>query len=89
LILKGRGGFGDLDKGAKLIFESDQTGTDVFDLLFRPSLELGKRYFATIVVHGERASSRRINLTIDAASETDIKVYESGPAERKAPTEVC
>jgi hypothetical protein len=27
-------------------------------------------------VHGERASSRRINLIIDAASETDIRVYE-------------
>jgi hypothetical protein len=89
LILKGGGSFSDRHKGAKLIFESDQTGTDVFDLLFRPSLEFGKRYFATIVVHGERASSRRMNLTIDATSETDIRVYENGSAGRKAPTEAC
>jgi hypothetical protein len=89
LTLKGEGSFGDRHKGAKLIFESDQTGTSVFDLLFRPSLEFGKRYFATIVVHGERASSRRINLIIDATSETDIRVYENGLEGRKAPTEVC
>jgi hypothetical protein len=89
LALKGERDFGDHPRSPRLIFESDQTGTGVLDLLFRPSLEFGKRYFATIAAHGERASSRRINLVIDAVNATDIRVYENGPPRQKATTEAC
>jgi hypothetical protein len=90
LALKGEGsGLGREPRSARLIVESDQIGRSVFDLLSRPSVEFGMRYFATIAVHGEHASSRRINVVIDAESQTDVRVYENGPSGHKAQAGVC
>jgi hypothetical protein len=69
-----------------IVVESDQNRTGVealFDDL--PKLEFGKRYFATIAVHGRNANSRRINLIIDAISETKIVILENSSSNERAP----
>jgi hypothetical protein len=42
-----------------------------------PSLPIGERFSATIVAHGNNAGSRRLNLTIDTISETELHVATS------------
>jgi len=61
----------------ELKIRCDQEGTGTYSFLNRPALEIGKQYFATIVVHGKNANSRRMALTIDALSETNLHVTEA------------
>jgi len=71
-------GFGHEHKDKfQLTIRCDQEGTGTFSFLGRPSLGIGEQYFATIAVHGKNANSRRIALTIDALSATNIHVVRS------------
>jgi len=63
--------------GYRLAIRCDEEGTGSLSFLNRPSLEVGKHYFATIVVHGKEANSRRIDLVIDAISTTGLYVVEA------------
>jgi hypothetical protein len=65
------------DDGYNLKIRCDEEGTGTFSFIDRPVLESKKQYFATIVVHGKNANSRRLDLTIDAMSETELKVTRS------------
>jgi hypothetical protein len=57
--------------------QSDQKRTGIPGIMDQAKLEFVKRYFATIAVHAKGANSRRINLVIDAISETEVRVAES------------
>lgn len=62
--------------------KSDQDRTGILGAFDNAELEFGKRYFATIAVHGQNANSRRLSLTIDVISEEKIIVAEALPPEQ-------
>ena len=41
------------------------------------TLNVGKQYFATIVVHGKKANSRRMDLTINVMNNGELRVAEA------------
>jgi len=66
----------DSEKECELVIKSDRDKTGFAGVFDEKILEFG-RYFATIAVHGNDASSRRIDLIINAISPTDIHVTEA------------
>jgi len=61
----------------KVTVKSDQDRTGFIGAFDSAELEFGKRYFTTIAVHGQNASSRRISLAIDVISEEKIVVADA------------
>lgn len=56
---------------------SDQEGMGFSAILSQARLDVGKQYFATIVVHGKNANSRRMDMTIDVMDSGDLRVAEA------------
>jgi hypothetical protein len=62
----------------EIAIKSDQDGVGWSAVNEHRELATGTRYFVTLAVHGKEASSRRINLTVDIVSSTEISVTETG-----------
>jgi len=73
--------YGHTDPGSptEYVFKlrSDQEGRGLASFFSKAKLDLGKQYFATIVVHGKNANSRRIDLTIETMADGVLHVAEA------------